>query len=68
MKGKGFNDKKFQKYFDDTQECNEEFFRVDEISWNKDTSMNISSRTNEIKAPQGKFLEFFLLNTLKTTF
>ena len=30
--------------------------------------MNFSSKTQENKAPQGKILELFRLDTLKTTF
>ena len=39
-----------------------------EVFWNKGTLISISSATHEIKAPQGKMFEFFLLDNLKATF
>ena len=44
-------------------ERNREFFRTEEVSWNKDRST-----THERKTPQRKISEFFFLDTLKTTF
>ena len=41
---------------------NEEFFRAGEVSGNKGHLINISSPTYERKAPQGRILEFFLLD------
>ena len=46
--------------------CNHKFFRIGEVSWNYGTSINISSKSQEKKAPHGNILEFFLLNSLKT--
>lgn len=50
------------------QACNKEFFGAGEVFWNKGTLISISSATHEIKAPQGKMFEFFLLDNLKATF
>ena len=50
------------------QARNKEFFRAGEFSRNQGTSINISSTTHERKAPQGKNMGFFHLETLKTTF
>ena len=50
------------------QARNQEFFRAGEFSRNQGTSINISSTTYEKKAPQGKNMFFFLLETLKTIF
>ena len=50
------------------QGCNQEFFRAGEVSWNNDTSINISSVTLERKVLQGKISEFFFLCTLKKAF
>ena len=51
------------------QVCNQEFFRAGEVSWNKGALINIIlSTAYERKAPQGKILEFFLLDALKVTF
>ena len=50
------------------QARNQIFFRAGEVSWNSGTSINISSKTQEKKAPQRKILNFFLLDTLKTAF
>ena len=50
------------------QARNQKFFRAGEVSSNLDISINISPKTQEKKASQGKILEFFLLETLKTTF
>ena len=44
------------------------FFKVGEVSWNQGNLINISSKAQEKKAPQGEVLEFFLLNTFKPTF
>ena len=49
------------------QARNQEYFRAGEFSRNQGTSINISSTTHERKAPQGKNMGFFLLETLKTT-
>ena len=53
---------------EDRQARNQESFRAGEFSRNQGTSINISSTTHERKAPQGKNMGFFLLETLKTTF
>ena len=50
------------------QARNQEFFRAGEFSRNQGTWINISSTTHERKAPQGKNIGFFLLETLKITF
>ena len=50
------------------QVCNQESFRAGEVSWNEGTSISILSTTHQRKAPQGKILAFFLLDTLKTGF
>ena len=39
----------------------QEYFRTGEVSWNKDTPLNISSTTHERKTPQGKTSKFFRL-------
>ena len=39
-----------------------------ELSWNQSTLINILSKTQEFKVRQEKILEFFFLDTLKTTF
>ena len=49
------------------QAHNQKFFSSGEVSWNEGTSINISSKTQERKAPQGNVLEFFLLDTIKST-
>ena len=41
----------------DTQGRNQEFFWTEDISLNKGISVNISSTTNERKAPPGKMPE-----------
>ena len=41
------------------QERNQKFFRAGVLLWNLGTLKNISSETQEKKAPQGKILEFF---------
>ena len=51
------------------QARNQKSFRAREISRNLDTSIIIlSQKHKKKKVQQGKFLEFFLLDTLKTTF
>ena len=50
------------------QARNQKFFRTGEVSRNLDTSINISSKTQEKEAPQGKIWNFFVLDILKTTF
>ena len=50
------------------QARNQEFFGEGEVSWNKGTSINVSSTTYKERAPQGKNLAFFLLDNLKTLF
>ena len=50
------------------QAPNQKFFRAGEVLWNQGSSIYFSSKTQEKKAPQGKMLELFLLDTLKTTF
>ena len=50
------------------QARNKKFFRAEVVLWNLGTLKNISSKTQEKKAPQGKILEFFSLDTFKTTF
>ena len=45
--------------------CKQEFFRVEEVSWDKTTLTNISATTNEQKA-LGKNLGFFHVGTPKT--
>ena len=50
------------------QARDQEFFRAGEFSRNQGTWINISSTTHERKAPQGKNIGFFLLETLKITF
>ena len=50
------------------QARNQEFFRAGEFSRNQGTSINISSTTDERKAPQEKNMGFFLPEILKTTF
>ena len=47
---------------------NQKFFKTDEVSLNQGTLINISSKTHEIKTLLGKILEFFLQDTIKTTF
>ena len=50
------------------QARNQKFFKAEEVSWNYGTSINISSKAHENKAPHGKILEFFHLDTTKTAF
>ena len=50
------------------QTRNQKFFKAEEVSWNQGTSINISSKTHERKTLLGKILEFFLQDTVKTTF
>ena len=38
---------------------NKKYFRTGEVSWNEDTSINISSKTEERKALQGKVWDLF---------
>ena len=45
-----------------------EFSRAGEVLRNLGTSINLSSKTQEKKATQGKNLDIFLLDTLKTKF
>ena len=47
------------------QARNQEFFRAAEFSWNQGTSINIHLQHEKLKAPQGKNLQFFCLETLK---
>ena len=47
---------------------NQKLFRAGEASWDLGTFINILLKTAEKKAPQGKFWEFFLLDTLKLHF
>ena len=47
---------------------NQESFGAREVSWNEDTSRNVSCVTHKRKVPQGKFLVFFLQDALKITF
>ena len=51
-----------------SQARNQEFFRAGEFSRNQSTSINISFTTHARKAPQGKNMVIFLLETPKTTF
>ena len=46
----------------------QEFLRAGEVSENEGTLMNISSVSYERKALQGKVLDIFFLETLKTAF
>ena len=48
------------------QARNQEFLRATEVSWNEGTSINILPTTHQKE--QGKILEFFLLDALKTEF
>ena len=41
------------------QARNQDFCRAGEVSWNKGTSINISSISHEREAPQGKLSEYF---------
>ena len=50
------------------QTRNQEFLRAGEVSENKGTLMNISCVSDERKALQGKILDIFFLETLKTAF
>ena len=50
------------------QTRNQEFLRAGEVSENEGTLMNISSVSYERKALQGKILDIFFLETLKTAF
>ena len=56
-----------QRYFL-MQTGNQKFYKAGEVSWNQDTSINISSKTHGRKALPGKILEFFFQDTVKTTF
>ena len=47
---------------------NLKFFGAGEVSWNRDSSINISCTTYNRKAPQGKKLLLFLQDTLKLHF
>ena len=47
---------------------NRELFSTKDVPWNKNASINISSKTHARNAPQGKILELFLLDTIKTAF
>ena len=64
----GWKGHKIDAFLWTSQARNQEFFRAGEFSRNQGTSINISSTTHERKAPQGKNMSFFLLETLKTTF
>ena len=44
------------------QAHNQEFFGTEKVSWNKDTSVNISSPTEEREAKHEKLSEFFTLS------
>ena len=48
--------------------CNKTFFRAEGALRNYGTSINISSKTQEKEVLQGNILEFFFLDTLKTTY
>ena len=48
-----------------TPQCNQEYFRAEEVFWNKGNTITISSTTHAKKIPYGKILEFFFLDTLK---
>ena len=50
------------------QTCNQKFFKTEEVSWNQGTLLKISWKTHEIKTLLGKILDFFLQDTVKTTF
>ena len=50
------------------QARNQEFLRAGEFSRNEGTSINSLSTTHQRRAPQGKILEFFHLDALKTAF
>ena len=50
------------------QACNQEFFIAGEVSWNEDTSINVSCVTHKRKALQRKFFVFFLQDAPKITF
>ena len=50
------------------QASNQKSFKAGEVSRNLGTSVNISSKTLAEKALQEKFLELFLLDTLKTEY
>ena len=50
------------------QASNQEFLRAGEFSRNEGTSINSLSTTHQRRAPQGKILEFFHLDALKTAF
>ena len=47
------------------QGCNQEIFKVGEVSWNKGISTNLSFKAHEGNAPQRSISELFLLDTLK---
>ena len=47
---------------------NQKFFRTGEFSWNKGTSINISSTTRKIEAPHGKLSDFLLLDIPNVAF
>ena len=49
------------------QANNQTFFRAGEVLWNQDTSINFVKKARK-KDPAGENLEFFLLDTPKTTF
>ena len=44
-------------YITKIQARNQEFFRVDEVSWNKSTTINILSTTHQKKVPQENILD-----------
>ena len=44
------------------------YFRAGQVSWNKGTSIQVSSTAHERQVPRGKISEFVLLDTLKTVF
>ena len=50
------------------QARNQKFFKAEEVLWNQGTSITISSKTHERKALLGNLVEFFLQDTVKTTF
>ena len=50
------------------QARNQKFFKAEEVLWNQGTSITISSKTHERKDLLGNLVEFFLQDTVKTTF
>ena len=48
--------------------CMDEFFKAVEVSWNRDSLINVSCTTYNRKIPHGKKLVFFLQDIFKTAF